>query len=258
MLWYPGKAAFRVGYVASTRWNAVNIGDYSIAMGYDHLASADSSIAIGNHVVASGNASVALGNYVSTNSQNGAFVLGDNSTTVSMLSATDNSMRARFANGYRFYTSSDYTTNCLLAGGSNAWSTSSDVRLKENFLPADGEEFLERIEGFELGSWNYKKQDPKHYRHYGPMAQDFFTAFGADQFGIIGNDTTINQADFDGVNLIAIKALATRTAALKAENDALKSALADLLEKMNTQENALVQKLEKLEAMLNAAGITKE
>lgn len=63
-----------------------------------------------------------------------------------------------------------------------------------------------------LVSWNYKRQDPAQYRHYGPMAQDFYAAFGKDKYGNIGNDTTINSADFDGVNMIAIQALEKRTA----------------------------------------------
>ena len=61
------------------------------------------------------------------------------------------------------------------------------------------------------------------------MAQDFHAAFGKDKYGTIGSDTGINQADFDGVNLIAIQALEKRTEMLNteskrlsAENDQLK------------------------------------
>jgi len=75
-----------------------------------------------------------------------------------------------------------------------------------------------------LGSWNYKGQNVKQYRHYGPMAQDFFAAFGRDELGVIGEDKSINQADFDGVNLIAIQALIKEVEALKAEFTNLKQA----------------------------------
>jgi hypothetical protein len=54
------------------------------------------------------------------------------------------------------------------------------------------------------------------------MAQDFYAAFGKDKYGTIGDDTTINSADFDGVNLIAIQALEKRTVLLQSENDKLK------------------------------------
>jgi len=43
------------------------------------------------------------------------------------------------------------------------------------------------------------------------MAQDFYSAFGYDGIGTIGNDSTIASSDFDGINLIAIKALEKRT-----------------------------------------------
>ena len=41
------KAAFRSGYVASTQWDASNIGDYSIAMGNGTIASGSSSVSLG-------------------------------------------------------------------------------------------------------------------------------------------------------------------------------------------------------------------
>ena len=68
-------------------------------------------------------------------------------------------------------------------------------------------------------TWNYKTQDTKTLRHYGPMAQDFYKAFGRDELGKIGCDTVINQQDFLGVNFIAIKALEKRTAELKQQLD---------------------------------------
>ena len=37
---------------------------------------------------------------------------------------------------------------------------------------------LIKIRGLSLTSWNYLGQDSKQFRHYGPMAQDFFAAFG--------------------------------------------------------------------------------
>jgi hypothetical protein len=85
-----------------------------------------------------------------------------------------------------------------------------------------------------LTSWNYKGQDPKTLRHYGPMAQDFFAAFGKDEYGTIGTDTTINQADFDGINLIAIQALAKRTEQLEKQNNELLVELAEIKAQLAT------------------------
>src|SRR5262245_22002321 len=62
--------------------------------------------------------------------------------------------------------------------GQVAFTASSDKTKKENFKPGDGEEVLGKIRGFELTSWNFIGHDPKEFRHYGPMAQDFYAAFG--------------------------------------------------------------------------------
>ncbi|MCP3932048.1 MAG: hypothetical protein GY705_23495 [Bacteroidetes bacterium] len=48
------------------------------------------------------------------------------------------------------------------------------------------------------------------------MAQDFFTAFGNDGFGVVGNDTTLTGSDVAGINMIAIKGLEERTVELNA------------------------------------------
>ena len=72
--------------------------------------------------------------------------------------------------------------------GQVAFTASSDKTKKENFQPVGGEEVLGKIRGFELTSWNFIGHDPKEFRHYGPMAQDFFAAFGNDGIGQIGTD----------------------------------------------------------------------
>jgi hypothetical protein len=94
-------------------------------------------------------------------------------------------------------------------------TASSDKTKKENFQPVDGEEVLGKIRGFELTSWNFIGHDPKEFRHYGPMAQDFFGAFGHDGVGQIGTETTINSGDIAGILMIAVQALEKRTVELK-------------------------------------------
>ncbi len=203
-------------------------GDNSTAMGRFTGATGSSSTAIGRNTTASGDNSTAMGNYVSTNNQDGSFVLGDNSTTTIMNSANPNNFRARFAGGYKLFTSSNLATGCTLFAGDNAWTTGSDVHSKENFAAINGEDFLKKISRFNLTSWNYKTQNPKTFRHYGPMAQDFYAAFGKDEYGTIGNDTTINSADFAGVSFIAIQALEKRTTEYKNENEELKAMILQL------------------------------
>jgi hypothetical protein len=62
MMWYPDKAAFRVGYVPGTQWDKANIGDYSFASGFVTTASGNTSTAMGWGATASGNTSTAIGN----------------------------------------------------------------------------------------------------------------------------------------------------------------------------------------------------
>ncbi len=259
MMWYPLKAAFRVGEVFGTEWDDANIGgnsfatgsnttasgfhstamgvntlasgnnstamgifttaggNTSTAMGVFTIASGDYSTAMGFYTTASGNYSTAMGYYASTIGHQGSFVYGDGSTINSLNSSADNQFMVRASGGYVFYTNSGMNLGASLGAGQTAWSVTSDSTKKENFILVNGEDVLNKISKFNLRSWNYKGQNPKEYRHYGPMAQEFFNAFGHDKIGTIGNDTTINSADFAGINLIAIQALEKRTDELQNE-----------------------------------------
>ena len=239
LIWYGDKAALRAGFAIGASWNQDSIGQYSMALGYNSRATGSAALAMGSNSkamgsvstafgigctasgsgstafgrssIASGEYSTALGNHVSTSGYTGAFALGDYSTTTLMESFVANGFRARFAGGYLLFTNSAVSIGAFLNANANSWAALSDVRMKENFLPVDGEVFLKKIAAMPQVSWNYIGQDAKTLRHYGPMAQDFYAAFGKDAMGEIGCDTLINQQDFLGVNLIAIQALEKRT-----------------------------------------------
>jgi hypothetical protein len=275
MMWYPNKAAFRVGYVDGTQWDNNNIGDYSTAMGYNTTASGAfsttmgyntiasglsstaigynttasglsstamgfettasgvyCSTAMGNNTTASGNYSTAMGRnttasgaystamgyHTSTDGHEGAFVIGDYSTTTNVVADKNNQMVMRFKEGYKFYTNAVMTTGALMNQGDNSWSNISDSTKKENIIIADGEYFLTSLSKLKLGSWNYKTQDEAEFRHYGPMAQEIFHYFGKDELGVIGNDTTLASADMDGIMMICLQGLEKRTEELKTQN----------------------------------------
>ncbi len=61
LMWYPKKAAYRVGYVDGTQWDDNNIGTYSMGMGYNTTASGTHSTALGLSTTASGGYSTAMG-----------------------------------------------------------------------------------------------------------------------------------------------------------------------------------------------------
>ncbi|MEP6677128.1 MAG: tail fiber domain-containing protein [Ferruginibacter sp.] len=217
-------------------------GASSTAMGNNSIASGTNSIAMGVGATANGNNSIAMGTNVSTSGFVGAFIIGDASTPTIMPSFVANGFRSRFAGGYRLLTNSAASIGVVLLPDDNSWGAISDVRLKENFEPVNGEIFLKKISDMPLSSWNYKVQDPKRFRHYGPMAQDFYAAFGKDGYGTIGCDTLINQQDFLGVNLIAIQALEKRTQKI----EQLEKENADI----KKENELLIKRIEKIEAML--------
>jgi len=75
MMWYPGKAAFRTGYIDDTQWdkdsigyfsfasgsNTKAIGNHSTSMGYNTTASNTISTSMGYFTTASGSASTSMG-----------------------------------------------------------------------------------------------------------------------------------------------------------------------------------------------------
>lgn len=238
-MWLPSQGALRAGFVNGSQWNKENIGSYSVALGQNLSASSANSIslgrassssgygsvtigsfafatksnayAFGKYVYANGESSMALGTEVSTNGHYGSVIIGDASVFDTTSSTADHQMMMRFNGGYIFYTVRNLSAGVSLLQGGNSWSSVSDSTKKENFVDADGEYFLNSLSKLKLGSWNYKKQNPKKHRHYGPMAQEIFHYFGKDKFGTIGNDTTVASADMDGIIMICLQALEKRT-----------------------------------------------
>jgi len=189
-----------------------------VALGFTSRAAQQGSVAIGYRVHASANYSVALGHRAHAR-HTGAIVFGDAATTDSIRSTANNQFSARAAGGYRFFTNATLTAGVTLNAGGSAWNVVSDRNRKENFLFVDGEDVLDRLRLVPVTSWNYIEEG-RSIRHIGPMAQDWNRAFQLND-----DPLTINQGDFDGVNLAAIQALEARTARLQRENAELKERL---------------------------------
>ncbi len=90
-----------------------------------------------------------------------------------------------------------------------------------NVPPLDVQAVLDKVVGLPIREWNFKTAT--HETHLGPMAQDFYAAFGLG-----GGDTTITTIDPDGVALAAIQGLNQK---LK-QKDAEITALRQWLEKL--------------------------
>ena len=61
MMWHPAKAAFRAGYAAASQWDDANVGNFSVALGTNTVASGNSSTALGADTAARGDYSTATG-----------------------------------------------------------------------------------------------------------------------------------------------------------------------------------------------------
>jgi Chaperone of endosialidase len=249
MMWYLGKAAFRAGGVQGTQWDNANIGDFSVAMGYNPTAKGSGGVAIGTSVLADAAQTVAIGTQVQANAlgavtlgfnastslvADGSFVFGDRSTANNVVSFLPNEFVVRAAGGTMFYSNPTLSSGVKLAPGANAWSSLSDANSKERFRDLEGDDVLAKITRMPIREWSYKAQDAA-IRHVGPTAQDFHAAFG------LGEDPLrISTIDADGIALRAIQALEARTrqenAALRAENESLQSSLAALRARLDILE----------------------
>lgn len=85
MMWYPGNAALRAGYVDDTQWDDANIGDFSTAFGYSSIASGPFSLAAGRIDTASGYSSIAMGDH-STASNEASVAIGHYAKSIEMFS----------------------------------------------------------------------------------------------------------------------------------------------------------------------------
>ncbi|MES2645223.1 MAG: tail fiber domain-containing protein [Bacteroidota bacterium] len=200
-----GTAAFAAGL------NDTATGTGGVALGHLCRAFAANAIAIGYRCVARGKGSVALGSRAGSSIYVGTMAMGDQSIEDSVLNTANNQFVARYAGGYRFYSNSTKTVGAFISAGSNSWASISDSTKKEKFQAADGEAFLAKLPQMKLGSWNYKSQPQSEYRHYGPIAQEIFAAYGKDSHGSIGNDTTLAAADMDGIMMVLLQALEKRS-----------------------------------------------
>jgi hypothetical protein len=224
------STAFGDGSVAIGRGASANASG-SVAIGYHNGATGINATAIGDHNFASGNYSTSFGYYSNTNGHTGSFIWADASSLLTTTNSTaDNQFMVKASGGTIFYSNSTLTSGVMLAAGGGAWATLSDRRMKENLKEVDGNEILKKLDNIDVTTWNYKSQSEK-IRHAGPMAQDFFAAFGLGE-----SDTTITTVDIDGVNMAAIKALIKKTEELNKEVKEVELLKAKLLQAKNENE----------------------
>ncbi|HWX18873.1 MAG TPA: tail fiber domain-containing protein [Candidatus Binatia bacterium] len=103
---------------------------------------------------------------------------------------------------------------------------SSDRNAKENFVPVNPRDVLDKVAALPISRWNYKHESD--VTHLGPMAQDFYAAFAVGM-----DEKHISMVDADGVALAAIQALNEKLNQKDAELASLKQRLGRLERLLN-------------------------
>jgi hypothetical protein len=99
----------------------------------------------------------------------------------------------------------------------------SSREFKHSLTTLDYEQVLEKVEALPLFAWTYKPQiSSDQTRHFGPVAEDFYSSFG------LGADNRIAPTDSSGIALAAIKALNQKVVDLEAERGDLQESLSEL------------------------------
>jgi hypothetical protein len=196
-------------FIGAGRQNVASGEGAVVVGGYDNTGSgAWATIPGGYANVASGVASFAAGNHASA-TKNGAFVWSDGSYGSTALTSTAAyQFLARASGGVTFWTNPASTVGARLAPGSGTWASASDRNLKTDVARLDDAAVLEKVAELPISRWSYKTE--RGVRHVGPMAQDFYAAFGVGE-----DDKHITSIDEDGVALAAIKALHAENARLR-------------------------------------------
>jgi trimeric autotransporter adhesin len=161
---------------------------------------------------ASGEGSVAMGRYAHANHE-GSFVWSDGAESTGMTTEKDNQFIVKASGGVAFYTGVG-DGGVVLDSGSGSWAVVSDRNKKTNLTGVDSDAILTKLEGMKIQEWEYKskQKETKKDRHIGPMAQDFYEAYG------LGRDEKhISTVDADGIALVSIQALAKRIAVTQKE-----------------------------------------
>ena len=203
------EGAHAAAILSGTSQQISTNGDRSvIAGGGQNLIGTNATYATipgGRNNRAAGDYSFAAGRQAKAD-HDGAFVWAD-SQAANFTSTRANEFRVR-ANGgmvfnagsadIEFTTTGDLTYNGFPMGGQPA----SDRDVKKNFTELDSREVLEKLAAMPITRWNYKKESDGHWKHIGPMVQDFNPAFFPER-----KDKFISTLEYGGVSLAAIKGL---------------------------------------------------
>ncbi|MCR4424252.1 MAG: tail fiber domain-containing protein, partial [bacterium] len=187
---YGNTASGDRATVGGGAYNTVSGGYATVPGGYYNKATAHYSFAAGIYARANHNYS---------------FVWSDSCSEVnpsdSLYTTGANQWRVRARGGVWFFSNRVMTSGVYLAPGSNSWASACDSANKTDFQPVDHKALLKKLATVPVRYYRMKDQNDGT-KHIGPVAQEFYAAFGVGE-----NDKSINMADADGVLFAAIQAL---------------------------------------------------
>ena len=159
--------------------------------------------------------------YNFTSNAAGLNIGADGSFTV-IQATTNNNVRLGQLLGFVVEPGGDVTSVGDISALSH--TTTSDVNMKEDFEVVDPLAVLDKVIDMPVTQWRFKSEvDPEGKRHIGPMAQDFYAAFGLGT-----DDKHISTTDINGVTMAAIQGLNQKVESKDDEIDALKARIAKL------------------------------
>jgi hypothetical protein len=194
------------GNTASNFASTVAGGQVNTASGYGSMVAGG----LGN--TASGKYSMVAGGYANFATGDGSFAAGSLAKAVDpgsfvwcatgswCTSVGTNSFQVA-ADGPIYFYDGPGGAGCNLSAGGGSWNCSSDRNLKDEITAIDARSVLQRVANLPITQWKMKGE-PAGLKHIGPMAQDFYAAFGLGD-----NDRYIALGDGQGVALAAIQAL---------------------------------------------------
>ena len=133
-------------------------------------------------------------------------------------------------------------------GNASLWGTlaqGSDRAHKENIKTIDSQVMLAKVAGLPISEWNYITEPG--VQHVGPMAQDFYAAFGVGP-----DDKHITTIDEGGVALAAIQGLNEKVEVGSQNSESRMQKLENENAELRQQNGSLEKRLEALEKMLLA------
>jgi hypothetical protein len=197
-------------------------GNYAfVGGGYGDTASGNyATVPGGFNNIARGYSSLAAGKYARAN-HGGCFVWSDSTNFLleSVYTTGVNQFRVRARGGTWFFSNGPMTSGVYLAPNSNSWSGISDMKNITDFSSVDKKELLKLLAQLPIRYYRIKGQE-ETVKHIGPIAEDFYKAFGVGE-----SDKAINMADADGVLFVAIQALYEENQKLREELELLKAEL---------------------------------